>query len=116
MVALVLDQPAGERRSLSLLALDRRLVELVERYRAAKSDYAVEALAHEEISTQGNYSDDGWTDSAELEASAAREQRSAIALADAAVDSIRGSRSSRPSTHSASRPSNVPRRSLPHSS
>lgn len=83
---------------LSMLVLDRRLIQLIEDYRTAKRAHEKEATAQAAIGHAGNYDiDDDMTVSAEIEASAAREQLSAFALADAAVDSTRNSRVSRPS-------------------
>lgn len=80
-----------------MLMLDRRLIQLIEEYRSAKRAHERESTVHASIGQLGNYDiDDDLTPSAEIEASAAREQRSAFALADAALDSTRESRVSIP--------------------
>ncbi len=96
VVALVPD----DSNRLSMLVLDRRLFALIDDYRLAKKAHERESMAHAKIGRLGNYDgDDDMTPSAETDASAAREQRSAIALADATIDSARGARTSRPSIH-----------------
>ncbi len=87
---------AGSDR-LSMLMLDKRLISLIDEYRTAKRAHERESTAHALIGHLGNYdTDDDLTPSAEIDASAAREQRSAFALADAALDSTRESRASVP--------------------
>jgi len=84
---------------LSVLVLDPRFVELVEAYRTARQDHRAQATASDVIALAGNYdldSSDFGPYGGASEASAAREQRSAIALADATLDRSgrRGQRSS----------------------
>lgn len=90
----------AEGARLSVLVLDPRFVELVEAYRTAKQDNRAQAAASDDIAISGNYdldSSDFGPYGGAADASAAREQRSAIALADATLDrsSRRGQRSSR---------------------
>jgi hypothetical protein len=78
----------AEGKRLSVLVLDRRFVELVDAYRTAKRAHAAESAAHDVIGHAGNYDLDtpGQGGDADSEASAAREQRSALALADATLE------------------------------
>lgn len=96
-VAVVADE---RMKRLSMLVLDRRLIDLIEKYRVAKKEHEREARAQELINQLGNYSMDDGGRGSDIEASASREQRSAYALADATLDSARISR-----TSAASRPS-----------
>jgi len=82
-------------RRLSMLVLDRRLLELVDKYRKAKREHERDVVASALINQLGNYEIDDIGPSADIEASASREQRAALALADATA----GTRMSRPSIH-----------------
>lgn len=84
-VALVPKDAPAEGARLSLVVLDRRFLELVDNYRVAKKQHQVESAASDAADVAGNYDLDG-PRSGDTDAAAVREQQSAIALADAAVD------------------------------
>jgi hypothetical protein len=96
-VVAVVANERSQRGSLSMLVLDRRLIDLIEAYRVAKKEHEREAHAQQLINELGNYSIDDFGMGSDIEASASREQRSAYALADATLDSARISHVSRPS-------------------
>ena len=80
---------------LSMRVLDRRVVELIHDYRAARADHEKRRAAQALINQLGSYDTDFPGGSSDIEASASREQRAALALADATA----GERYSRPSLH-----------------
>jgi len=86
-----------EQARLSMMVLDRRLLELIQTYRRAKEEHERASAAQALIHQLGNYEMDDSGISSDIEASASREQRSALALADATEERARKSRTSRPS-------------------
>lgn len=110
-VVAVIAEPSRT-AALSMLVLDRDFLNLLATYRAAKREHEAQSHARASVNDTGNYEMDGPTSSADIEASASREQRSALALADATerrLDTGRASTPSRAPTHArSSRPS------LPH--
>ena len=80
---------------LSMRVLDRRLLDLIEAYRSARRDHEKRLAAQQLISQLGSYDTDFPGGASDVEASASREQRAALALADATA----GARNSRPSLH-----------------
>ncbi len=85
---------------LSMLVLDRRFLQLVESYRAAKAEQRDSLSSLSRDSDGGHYELDGSPPDSEsgLTAAAESEQRTALALADAALDRS-GDRVSRSSLH-----------------
>lgn len=83
-----------EDEGLSMLVLDRRLIDLIRAYRRAKADHERESHAQRLINELGNYDMDDAGVGSDIEASASREQRTALALADATSANARISRAS----------------------
>ncbi len=80
---------------LSMMVIDRRLLALIDNYRRAKREHERQVVASQLIQQLGSYDTDDPILSEDIEESASREQRAALALADAAVSS----RPSSPSLH-----------------
>lgn len=93
VVALVASD-RSQPSSLAMIVLDREFLDLVKRYRAAKVEYERQSTAQNAVDESGNYDLDGAAMSADMEASASREQRTALALADATERRVRVSRPS----------------------
>lgn len=90
-VAIVAAEDAAR---LSMLVLDRKLLELIENYRRAKRDHERQLARQAVIDQLGNYDLDAPLSSSEIDLSASREQQAALALADATIDRGRTSRTS----------------------
>ena len=97
VVALVHGEDSGR---ISMMVLDRKLIDLIDVYRAAKLDHERQTAAQALIHEAGHYAMDDAGISSDVEASSSREQRAGLALADATLGSARESRSSRTSRHS----------------
>lgn len=96
VVALI---PGSDSGRLTMIALDRRILDLIDRYRAAKLDHERQTAAQALVSSVGNYDLDDSGFSVDVEASSFREQRAGLALADATAGAERSSRTSRTSVH-----------------
>lgn len=77
-----------------MMVLDRRITELMERYRSARARARREAKAHDELADRGNYDLDGSSAASDEVEITSREHQSALALADATLERSRDSRSS----------------------
>lgn len=97
VVALIPGEDSGK---LSMMVLNRRLLDLIDVYRAAKREHERQVVAHDLVNQLGNYEMDDAGMSADVEASSSREQRAGLALADATAGAEWASRTSRTSVPS----------------